>query len=182
MNEVELSDAIANSLSWVFPNHREPSFVDYLSLTFSQDVGALPEYESLCLAEAEHGDVSGEIGGIIKRWWLTDPNGCRSVPFRELPRFTDEFNAAEGTEQVFYRFPLIKFFRENTRITFGEAFGPRLACRKIGRLQESSSRVAIVEVRLVWNVKSIGGALLRQPMSSELDINEGRTRGTTRST
>jgi hypothetical protein len=158
MNEVELSDAIANSLSWVFRNHREPSFVDYLSLTFLQVLGTLPGFESLCLAEAEHGDASGEIGGIIKRWWLTDTNGCRPVPFRELPRFTEEFNAAEGTEQVFYRFPLIKFFRENMKITFGEAFGPRLRCRKIGRLQESSSGVAIVEVRLVWNVESLGGA------------------------
>ena len=180
MDECELSDAIACSLAWVYPFHRDPSFLDYLSLTYSESLAELPVFEMLCLAEAEYGDAkTGVIGGIIKRWWLTDQEGCRSVPYRDLPPFTTEFNAAEGTDQVFYRFPLIKFLREDMSVTFGEAYGPRLACRKVGRVQQLDGSISIVDVRLIWNVKSLGRDLSMPLISPEFDI-VGRRVGRTR--
>lgn len=175
MDEGELSDAIACSLAWVYALHRDPSFLDYLSLTYSESLAELPVFEKLCLAEAEYGDAkTGVIGGIIKRWWLTDQEGCRSVPYGDLPPFTAEFNAAEGTEQVFYRFPLIKFLREEMTVTFGEAFGPRLACRKVGRVQQLDGSISIVDVRLIWNVKSLGRDSSVPSISPALDIVGGR--------
>ena len=183
MDEVEMSDAIARSLAWVFPQQRESSFLDYLSLTYSEVVAVVPAFECVCVAEAECGDVrTGEIGGIIKRWWLAGGGGCRPALFRDLPPFVDDFNSAERTDRVFYRFPLIKFLREEMTVAFGETFGPRLVCRKIGHLQQSAGGISIVDVRLVWNVKSLGRDSPLPLMSPTLDIDDGRAGRTTAST
>ena len=176
MNEPKLSEAVAGLLAWIFPRHREPTFLDYLSLTFSEAIAALPRFEKLCLAEAENGNVEkGEIGGIIKRWWLADEDGFRSVNWGEMPRFAEDFNDAEGTDRMFYRFPLVKFLREGAMITFGEKFGPNLACRKVGRMQQAAGNISIVDVRLVWNAKSIRSGSPVSPMSPALDIDSRRT-------
>jgi hypothetical protein len=156
MDEVELSDAIACSLAWFHPQRNEPTFLEYLSRTYSETITVLPRFEKLCLAEAAYGDAKkGEIGGIIKRWWLADDDGCRAIPWHELPRWVDDFNEAERTDRTYYQYPLVKFLREGLIVTFGEAFGPMLACRKVARVQQSAEGISIIDVRLVWNTKSI---------------------------
>lgn len=175
MDEVAISDAVARLLAWVWPQHREPAFLDYLSATFSEVVTDVPRFEKVCLVEAEEGDAEGgAIGSIVKRWWLADEDGCRAVAFRELPRFADDFNDAQGTDRLFYRFPVVKFLRQGTAVAFGEAFGPRLNCRKVGRLRQEGGHASLVGVRLVWNVWSIGNGYHQLPphMSPALDIDE----------
>ena len=71
-----------------------------------------------------------------------------------MPRFVDDRNDAYATGRVYYRFPVIKFLRDGMHVSFGEALGPELNCRKVGRLQDSDRRLLIVDVRLVWNVKA----------------------------
>ncbi len=174
MNEGEMSDAIACSLAWFFPRRQELAFLDYLSLTYSTALAELPVFEKLCLAEALEGDLKGAIGGIIKGWWLADETGCRSVPYRELPRYIDDFNEADRTDRVYYQFPLIKFYREGTGIVFCEKFGPNLICEKTGRVEQSLGGVSIVDVRLVWNVKSLGSDTILPAASTDFDIVQGQ--------
>jgi hypothetical protein len=173
MDAAELSNAVARRLAWIFPRHRDVAFLDYLANTYSLRVTESPQFDALCLVEAENGDVeTGAIGGIVKRWWLADQTGFRTVAWCGLPRFVDDFDDADRTGRTFYRFPLVKFLRAGMQITFGEAFGPDLACRKVGRIQQTNGGVAIVYVRLVWTVKELGGDFSLRPAAAALDIDE----------
>jgi len=175
MREADLSIAVARLLGWVFPRHPDAAFLDYLALTFGKRIAEPPRFETLCVMEAEYGDAqAGVIGGIMQRCWLADADGWRAACGRDLPRYVDDFNDAERTGRTYYRFPVVKFLREGTRLTFGEAFGPALACRKRGLVQSSQRGVAIVGVELLWNVESIMSGLPLPPVAAALDIDESR--------
>lgn len=177
MKDTELSDRLARLLSWVWTTHRQRGFLDYLAASCFELVGELPGFEKICVMEADYGYAAkGIIGNKMKRWWVADKDGFRSMQWIDMPPWREDFSAAGATGRMFYRFPVVKFLREGGTITFEEAFGPQLIGRKVGRVHEVGNNVSIVDVRLVGNVPSVDGNTPLPQMLRSLDISDPGTR------
>jgi hypothetical protein len=139
----ELSPAIAHWLAGVWSGHRSDQFLDYLAETYGKRVDRPPSFDCIYIAEAEEGDLdSGRIGGIIKKWWKVDNVGLTEVRRPNLPA-TDE-------PGLFDQRPVLKFFTDGKRVVIGERLGPKLICRKAGKVEITEASVGIVDVRIIW--------------------------------
>jgi hypothetical protein len=151
----DLSSAIALSLADVWNFHRSEAFADYIAQTYRKHVTRLPSFECIYIAEIENGDLDkGEIGGIVKKWWIVDDRGMMEICKPELP-MTDE-------PVLFDRRPVLKFYTDGERIVTGERLGPNLICRQSGRLVSTKTYVSITDVRLLWATNADNGHIIYQ--------------------
>jgi hypothetical protein len=149
------SHEIASILAGVWDRHRSPSFLRYIAEAFGETVTEMAEFDRLYLVEAESGDADAGVihTSVVRCWWAMDDQGLRRTRRPEdLPPDPDDPRHLRGP---YYRVPLIRFYRAGETITFGEAYGPTLACRKVGRLHRSNLGIMITDVRLVWNFHTI---------------------------
>jgi hypothetical protein len=152
---IDLSSAIALSLADVWSFHRSEAFAEYVTRTYRRCVTRLPSFECVYVAEIENGDLDkGEIGGIVKKWWMVDYRGMTEIQRPELPR-TDE--------PVFFdRRPVLKFYTDGKRIVTGERLGPNLIFRQTGKLVSTKTSVSITDVRLLWATNANNGHIVYQ--------------------
>lgn len=144
---------ITQVLAQAWPFHQTPGFAEYAKQTFGCEIQQLVKCDGIYLAEAEVGNaVAGSIGGSIKQWWCVDDRGTTPVSYAKLPRHQD---APENLRSQFYIFPVIKFFCQADIIAIGEAFGPEMHCRKVGKVVLANSTVMIDQVRVIWSSNSI---------------------------
>lgn len=153
MDDAQLTLAIVRVLAQAWQFHQSPAFADYAKQTF----GCLPQESVKCdgiyIGEAEAGDATvGAIGGLIKQWWLVDDRGITPVPFAQLPRNRDE---PENLRSQFYLTPVIKFLTQGDAIAIGEAYGPEMHCRKVGKVVLLRDQVAFQELLVVWSSNTI---------------------------
>ena len=136
-----------------WPFHQTPGFADYAWQTFGCEIEHVQKFDGIYLAEAEIGDASaGIIGGLIKRWWLVDDRGTTPTCSVKLPH---DWDAPKNLRFKCYIFPVIKFLHQANDIAIGEAFGPEMRCRKVGKVVLANSIVTLDQVRLLWSSKSI---------------------------
>ncbi|HVV98823.1 MAG TPA: hypothetical protein VHB77_00710 [Planctomycetaceae bacterium] len=103
-----------------------------------------PFFECVWIAEAEDGDLdAGAIGGIISRWWVMDDAGLSGEVCPLKLRFADD-------STLFDTQPVLKFFMSGDGVVLGEWFGPRLICRKVGRVVVSDAVVSVIDLRVTW--------------------------------
>ncbi len=142
MNESTLSDLVARKLSELWRFYRTPEFLEYLLVTYKASVSENPTFEKICIAEAENGDIEfASIGGIIKRWWVIDDGGLRTV--KKPDKAHQEVN-------VFDPHPVVKFYMENNKIIIGERLGPDLISRKRATVTEQGGDVVISDLVVTW--------------------------------
>lgn len=140
---VELSPAIALWLAGIWSFHQSETFADYVAKTYHKHVAQLPSFECVYIAEAASGDLdTGQIGGIIKKWWKVDDTGLTEIRRPRLPS-TDE-------PVLFDRRPVLKFFTDGERVVVGERLGPNLICRQAGKLVATEASVSVTDVRILW--------------------------------
>ena len=153
MDDVVIAQRITQLLAQAWPFHQTPGFADYAKQTFGCEIQQPLKCDGFYLAEAAIGDAAaGSIGGLIKQWWLVDDRGTTPISCAKLPRHRD---APENLRSQFYIFPVIKFFRQADVISIGEAFGPEMHCRKVGKLVFANSTVTVDHVRVIWSSNSI---------------------------
>ncbi len=152
---IDLSSAIALSLADIWSFHKSEAFAAYVTRTYHKFMTQLPSFECVYIAEIENGDVDkGEIGGIVKKWWVVDDRGMTEIRRPELPP-TDE--------PVFFdRRPVLKFYTDGERIVTGERLGPTLICRQTGKLVATKTSVSITDVRLLWATNANNGHIIYQ--------------------
>jgi hypothetical protein len=139
----ESSPAIALWLAGIWGLHKSEPFSAYVAGTYGKDVDHLPSFECVYIAEAESGDLdTGQIGGIIKKWWMVDNTGLTEIRRPQLPSTDDPV--------LFDQRPVLKFFTDGERVVFGERLGPDLICRKAGKLIAKEGSVFVTDVRLLW--------------------------------
>ncbi len=140
---IEVSPAIATWLAGIWSFHKSKAFADYVAKTYGKHVARLPSFECVYIAEAESGDLdTGQIGGIIKKWWRVDDAGLTEIRRPQLPS-SDE-------AVLFDRRPVLKFFTDGERVVVGERLGPHLICRQAGKLVATEAYVSVTDVRLLW--------------------------------
>jgi hypothetical protein len=146
------SPAIALWLAGIWALHKSERFLAYVTEIYGKPVDHLPSFECVYIAEAESGDLdTGQIGGIIKKWWMVDDTGLSEIRRPQLP-LTDD-------PALFDQRPVLKFFTDGARVVFGERLGPDLICRKVGKLIAKRAAVSVADVRLLWTTgKPIGTA------------------------
>jgi hypothetical protein len=150
---IVLSSTIALALADIWRFHKSETFADYVARTYGKHLTHLPSFECVYIAEIENGNLDkGEIGGIVRKWWMVDDRGTTEIRRPELPR-TDE--------PVFFdRRPVLKFYTDGERIVTGERLGPNLICRQTGKLVSTNTSVSITDVRLVWATNADNGHII----------------------
>lgn len=139
----ESSPAIALWLAGIWGLHKSEPFAAYLARTYGKQVDHLPSFACVYIAEAESGDLdTGQIGGIIKKWWMVDDTGLTEIRRPQLPSTDDAV--------LFDHRPVLKFFTDGERVVFGERLGPDLICRKAGKLIAKEGSVSVTDIRLLW--------------------------------
>lgn len=166
MSESEISDRVAGLLAQVWRNHQQPMFQMYLSTCFCTSASIRPSFLGICIAEFMNGDVNR---GDIETWhtirsWLVDPQGFRLLEWNQLPEWINDHNDARSESRDFYKYPLVRFFRSGDLITFGEAYGPELACRKRGRFYWDCDELSILDVEVLWRSADMENRLQFKPL------------------
>ena len=139
--------------------HQSPAFAEYAKQTFGVTIQEPVKSDRIVIAELKNGDAgTGAIGGDVAHWWVVDDLGTRLVHWPKLPRDQDSPDNRRG--QV-YLIPLIKFLRQGELIAIGEAFGPELICRKVGNIAIQNGIASLHNMRVLWNIQSIGPPVMR---------------------
>lgn len=153
MEDADFSEQIARILARIWVLHQLPAFAEYAKQTFGCEIQYLVKWDGIYIAEAECGDAPvGNIGGMIKQWWYVNDQGIFQIPRANLPRHRD---APESLRSQFYVTPVIKFLKQGHCIAIGEALGPDMHCRKVGKLAFANEIVAVAELRVIWSSNTI---------------------------